>query len=298
MAVYSIGDLEKLSGIKAHTIRIWEKRYDLLKPKRTDSNIRYYGDSDLKQLMNIAILKKEGMRISQIAALSPSDMKRKVRGAHQNDAGGHPQIDALILAMIEFDQDHFDSLMDNYIDAMGFETCMVEVIYPLLNKLSILWMTGSIKPIQEQFMSLMIRNRIIRATSKLPPPQANITFLLFLPEGENQEISLLFLQYVLQARSIKTVNVGLDVGLDDIRDICSILEPDYIFTLMNQPPKHMTPARYLEHLKPLIPNGKLCITGYQFAHSDFSKEDQIIYLDSLHDTVQYVDSLETVGTKV
>lgn len=291
MAVYSIGDLEKLSGIKAHTIRIWEKRYDLLRPKRTDSNIRYYCDGDLKQLMNIAILKKEGMRISQIAALSPSDMRKKVRGVNQNDSGGHPQIDALMLAMIEFDQDHFDKLMDNYISAMGFENCMVEVIYPLLNKLSILWMTGSIKPIQEQFMSLMIRNRIISATNELPPPQSSFTFLLYVPEGENQEISLLFLQYILRVRSIKSINVGLDIALEDIRDVCSIIQPDYLFTIMNQPPKRMSAKKYLEHLKPIIPQGKLCISGYQFAHTDFSDSDQIVYLDSLQETVQYVDSL-------
>jgi DNA-binding transcriptional MerR regulator len=291
VAVYSIGDLEKLSGIKAHTIRVWEKRYALLNPKRTDSNIRYYGDRDLRQLMNVAILKKKGMRISQIAALSPADMKSKVRGANQNNAAGHPQIDALTLAMIEFDQVHFDKLMDSYIHSMGFETCMVEVIYPLLNKLSILWMTGSIKPVQEQFMTLMIRNRIISAINELPAPQSDFTFLLFLPEGENQEISLLFLEYVLRARSIQGVNIGQNVSLEDIQDTCEIVHPEYVFTIMNQAPSQMTARHYLNQLLPFLPHSKLCVTGYQFAHADFSNDNQIIYLDSLRETVDYMEQL-------
>lgn len=291
MAVYSIGDLEKLSGIKAHTIRMWEKRYDLLTPNRTDSNIRYYQDNDLRQLMNIAILKRQGLRISQIAALSPSEIKQKVRASDQNDGEGHPQIDALTLAMIEFDQQHFDELMDKYIDSMGFEACMGQVIYPLLNKLSILWMTGSIKPIQERFMSLMIRNRIIAATESLPPAQSDITFLLFLPEGENQEMSLLFLQYILKARSIHAINIGLEASIKDVRDTCEIVRPDYLFTIVNQAPHNMTAKRYLEHLTPLIPEGKICVTGYQFAHTDFSDTQQVIYLDSLHQAVDFVESL-------
>lgn len=291
MAVYSIGDLEKLSGIKAHTVRIWEKRYDLLSPKRTDSNIRYYDDDDLKQLMNVAILKKQGMRISQIAALSSKEIKKKVREANQNDSAGHPQIDALTLAMIEFDQDHFDDLMDKYIESMGFETCMVEVIYPLLNKLSILWMTGSIKPVQEQFMSFMIRNRIIGATHELPAPRSDFKFLLFLPEGENQEISLLFLQYILRARSIQTVNIGLGVSTQDVRDACQIVKPEFLFTIINQPPEGMSAKALLKQFSQLAPDAKICVTGYQLAHANLSDVPQIVYLDSLHRAVEYVESL-------
>ncbi len=295
MAVYSIGDLEKLSGIKAHTLRIWEKRYDLLSPKRTDTNIRYYEDDDLKQLMNVAILKKQGMRISQIAALSNSEIKKKVREANQNDIAGHPQIDALTLAMIEFDQAHFDELMDKFIDSMGFETCMVEVVYPLLNKLSILWMTGSIKPVQEQFMSYMIRNRIISATHNLPAPESDFQFLLFLPEGENQEISLLFLQYILRARSVETINIGLGTSLQDVSDACQIIQPDFLFTIINQPPEDMSAKAYLKHLSKLVPDGKICVTGYQLAHADLSDANQVVYLDSLHQAVDYVDSLTVLN---
>ena len=291
MAVYSIGDLEKLSGIKAHTIRIWEKRYDLLSPRRTDSNIRYYEDGDLKQLMNVAILKKQGMRISEIAAMSNREVKQEVRKANQKNIGGHPQIDALTLAMIEFDQNHFDELMDQYIESMGFEKCMLKVIYPLLNKLSILWMTGSILPVQEQFMSLMIRNRIISANNYLPPPTSDITFLLFLPKNENQEISMLFFQHILKARSKRAINIGSINSLDELKDACDIAKPNFLFTMINQAPEDMTAQAYLKKLSEFIPNGQICVTGYQLAHADYLDEDHIIYLNSLQDAIQFIESM-------
>ncbi len=291
MAVYSIGDLEKLSGIKAHTIRIWEKRYDLLSPRRTDSNIRYYEDGDLKQLMNVAILKKQGMRISEIAAMSSREVKQEVRKANQKNIGGHPQIDALTLAMIEFDQNHFDELMDQYIESMGFEKCMVKVIYPLLNKLSILWMTGSILPVQEQFMSLMIRNRIISANNYLPPPTSDITFLLFLPKNENQEISMLFFQHILKSRSKRAINIGSINSLDELKDACDIAKPNFLFTMINQAPEDMTAQAYLKKLSEFIPNGQICVTGYQLAHADYLDEDHIIYLNSLQDAIQFIESM-------
>jgi DNA-binding transcriptional MerR regulator len=291
VAVYSIGDLEKLSGIKAHTIRIWEKRYNLLTPKRTESNIRFYEDGDLKQLMNVAILKKQGMRISEIAALSNREVKQEVRKANQKNIGGHPQIDALTLAMIEFDQSHFDELMDQYIESMGFEKCMLKVIYPLLNKLSILWMTGSIRPVQEQFMSLMIRNRIISANNYLPPPASDTTFLLFLPKNENQEISMLFFQHILKARSKRAINIGSINSLDELKDACDIAKPNFLFTMINQDPEDMTAQAYLKKLSEFIPNGQICVTGYQLAHADYLDEDHIIYLNSLQDAIHFIESM-------
>lgn len=291
MAVYSIGDLEKLSGIKAHTIRIWEKRYNLLTPKRTEANIRFYQDRDLKQLMNVAILKKQGLRISEIAAMTDREIKQEAKKANQNNVGGHPQIDALTLAMIEFDQSHFDELMDRYIESMGFEKCMLEVIYPLLNKLSILWMTGSIRPVQEQFMSLMIRNRIISANNSLPPPTSDITFLLFLPKNENQEISMLFLQHILKARSKNAINIGSINSHEELKDACEIAKPDFLFTMINQAPEDMTAKAYVKQISEYIPNGQICVTGYQLAHTDNLDEDHIIYLDSLQDALHFVESL-------
>jgi len=291
VAVYSIGDLEKLSGIKAHTIRIWEKRYNLLTPKRTEANIRFYQDRDLKQLMNVAILKKQGMRISEIAAMTDREIKQEARKANQNNGGGHPQIDALTLAMIEFDQSHFDELMDQYIESMGFEKCMLEVVYPLLNKLSILWMTGSIRPVQEQFMSLMIRNRIISANNILPPPTSDITFLLFLPKNENQEISMLFLQHILKARSNNAINIGSIQSLTELKDACDLVKPDFLFTMINQAPEDMTAKAYVKQISECIPNGQICLTGYQLAHADYLDEDYIVYLNSLQDAVHFVESL-------
>lgn len=292
MAVYSIGDLEKLTGIKAHTIRIWEKRYNLLDPERTSTNIRYYTDKDLKQLMNVAILKKQGIRISQIAALSSAEINDQVKKTHANGTVGHPQLDALTISMMDFDQAQFNELMDQYTDSMGFEKCMLEVIYPLLNKLSLLWVTGSIQPIQEKFMSQMIRHRIILAINQLPKPSTHLKFLLFLPEGENQELSLLFLQYILMSRNVTTINIGINTALSDVESACDIVQPDYLFTILNQSPPDMAIETYLDNLSDILPQGRVCVTGYQMTQSRFNTNKKTINLDSLQQAIDFIEAIQ------
>lgn len=292
MAVYSIGDLEKLTGIKAHTIRIWEKRYNLLDPERTSTNIRYYTDKDLKQLMNVAILKKQGMRISQIAALSSTEINEQVKKSHADGTTGHPQLDALTISMMDLDQSQFNELMDQYTYSMGFEKCMFEVIYPLLNKLSLLWATGSIQPIQEKFMSQMIRHRIIAAINELPRPSAQVKFLLFLLEGENQELSLLFLQYILMVRNVPAVNIGINTPLSEVESACEIVKPDYLFTILNQSPPDMPIEAYLERLSNILPQGRICVTGYQLTISKFNKNQNMINLDSLQQAIDFIEAIQ------
>ena len=163
MAVYSIKDLEKLCGIKAHTIRIWEQRYGLIKPKRTKTNIRYYMDADLKLLLNIALLNRNGTKISKIASMSEMEIAEKVATISEIDFEGGAQLDALTLSMIEMDEVKFDRILTTNIRQLGFEKTMLEVIYPFLDKLSLLWLTGSINPAQENFISNLIRQKIIVA---------------------------------------------------------------------------------------------------------------------------------------
>ncbi len=159
MAVYSIKDLEKLSGIKAHTLRVWEQRYDIIHPHRTKTNIRYYLDDDLKFILNIALLNKNGIKISKIAQMSREEIAEKVAAISEINFEYGTQLDALTISMIEMDEYKFDRIIRTNIQQLGFERTMLEIIYPFLDKLSVLWLTGSINPVQENFMSYLIRQK-------------------------------------------------------------------------------------------------------------------------------------------
>ena len=151
MSRYSIKDLEQLSGIKAHTVRVWEQRYKLLNPKRKETNIRYYDDHDLKLILNVALLNDNGIKISKIAKMSVEEMKAEVLHLTERSFAYDDQIHSLVLAMIEFNEERFEKIIATNILKIGFEQTMLNVIYPFLSKIGILWQTGSIHPGQEHF---------------------------------------------------------------------------------------------------------------------------------------------------
>ncbi len=166
MAVYSIKDLEKLTGIKAHTIRIWEQRYQLICPQRTKTNIRYYDDVALKLLLNIALLNKNGVKISKIATMTHEEISYQVSTISEVDFDYDTQLDALTIAVIEMDEYKFDRILSTNIEQVGFERTMMEIIYPFLERLSLLWLTGSISPVQEHFMGHLLRQKVIVAIDR------------------------------------------------------------------------------------------------------------------------------------
>jgi DNA-binding transcriptional MerR regulator len=145
MIGYSIKDLERLSGVKAHTIRIWEKRYKIIEPNRTNTNIRQYNDDDLKKILNISILKSNGYKISEIASLSNTELSDHVLSLASNAKHYETQINNLILSMIELDDKKFDKILTNSTVRLGFEDTIVYIIYPFLEKIGILWQIGSKK---------------------------------------------------------------------------------------------------------------------------------------------------------
>ena len=150
MVVYSISDLEKLSGVKAHTLRIWEKRYGILQPKRTESNVRYYVDEDLRLLLNISLLNKNGLKISKIAKMCPIELQKKVTEITEIDASFEGQIDGLTISLIELNEENAVNIINKNIEEKGFRETMLQVIYPLLDKLVLMWLSGSINAVHEK----------------------------------------------------------------------------------------------------------------------------------------------------
>lgn len=293
VAVYSIKDLEKLSGIKAHTIRIWEQRYGIINPKRTKTNIRYYQDDDLKFVLNIALLNKNGFKISKIAKMSKVEIAEKVAAISEINFEYGTQLDALTISMIEMDEYKFDRIIGTNIQQLGFERTMLEIIYPFLDKLSVLWLTGSINPVQENFMSYLIRQKIIVAIDKEPLVVGKEVpkFLIYLPEGERQELSMLFMQYLVKSRKNHVIYIGQEITLADLKDAHSIHKPDYIFTMITETFAKEPVQAYVDNLSTNFPESKILLTGYQVVAQNVAPPDNVSILKSLDHTLDLLNSL-------
>lgn len=230
MAVYSIKDIEKLSGIKAHTIRIWEKRYDFITPHRTNTNIRYYTDEELKKILNVAVLKRHGIKISHIAKLSQLELKEEILRVTSSSGSNDTLVDSLVLAMIDLDDYKLEAIIEKSISSGGFQNTVLNVFYPFLEKVGILWQSGDLYPAQEHFVSYLIRQKIISATNALPGtynPSAK-RFLMLLPEGEYHEIGLLFAQYLIREAGHQVLYLGQSVPYSDVLSIGAIKPFEYI----------------------------------------------------------------------
>lgn len=294
MAVYSISDLEKLSGIKAHTIRAWEQRYGILEPQRTETNIRYYEDEDLRLLLNIALLNRNGHKISKIAEMDQQEVAQKVAELSEVNFEYGTQLDALTISMIEMDEFKFDRIVRTNIEQIGFEQTMLSVIYPFLDKLSVVWLTGSINPVQESFISNLIRQKIITAIDREEVnagPNAE-KYVLYLPAGERQELSLLFMQYLLRSRGKQVIYLGQDIALGDLIDAGRVHTPDFLFTIVTEAFSRKPLQPYLDTLLEKFPDTHVLISGYQVVAQQIKGTERIKVLGSLQQALAFLD-----GTK-
>lgn len=296
MAVYSIKDLEKLSGIKAHTIRIWEQRYGIVNPQRTTTNIRYYEDEDLKFLLNVALLNKNGIKISKIAKMNRHEVAEKVTAISEINFEYGTQLDALTISMIEMDEYKFDRIVSTNIKQLGFERTMLEVIYPFLEKLSLLWLTGSINPVQENFMSYLIRQKIIVAIDNEPlPMNRNVNkFLIYLPEGEKQELSMLFMHYLVKSRRHQVIYIGQEMSLADLKDAYDIHQPNFIFTMISETFAREPVQRYVDKLARAFPESNILLSGYQVVVQNVRSAANVTILKSLDQMIQFLNELSPV----
>jgi DNA-binding transcriptional MerR regulator len=265
MAQYSIKDVETLSGVKAHTLRIWEQRYNFVKPHRTGTNIRYFTDEQLKNILNIALLNRNGTKISKIAGMSAEDLKKEVLRITTHHIKPNVLLDSLIHAMIDFDEARFEKALSQSIVKLGFEHTFSKVVFPMLERTGILWSTGTVRPAQEHFISNLIRRKLSVAIDNqyVNPTRLTRKFVLFLPDGEIHEILLLFTEYLLRVRNHEVAYIGNSLPFEDIDFINKAFKPDCLVTYFTIPPREMALQLYLDKLSASFPAIRIFISGTQ-----------------------------------
>ncbi|MCF8449145.1 MAG: MerR family transcriptional regulator [Taibaiella sp.] len=230
MVAYQINDLERLTGIKAHTIRIWEKRYDLIRPDRTDTNRRYYNDNQVRKLLNVTTLLSYGHKISKIASYTDEELHQHIE--HQFPGVSHAYIgyiNDLVSSMLAYDENGFEKVFSAAVLRMGLFDTMLHVVYPFLNKTGVLWSINKSVPVQEHFASCIIRRKLMSATDGLlVSDKVPKKFLLFLPPDEWHEIGLLFANYIIRSKGFYTVYLGQNVPAENISKIVAAVKPQYM----------------------------------------------------------------------
>lgn len=291
MAEYKIKDVELLTGIKAHTIRIWEKRYQLLTPSRTETQIRTYSDLELLQLLNIAMLNKQGIKISRIAEMSTAEIALKVV-EFSNCGNGDTQIEQMILALIQLDESLFRTTLSGLIQKVGMLETYQQFVIPFLERIGVMWLVGSINPAQEHFISNLIRQRLIAEIELLPSPSNDQPkAILFLPEHEWHELGLLLYQYHLRSQGINTIYLGQSLPYASLLETITLLQPKWILSswITAVDEKHI--VHYFDRLKKDVPEVKVIAGGYQIKEHYKSVQHAVNGFQSLQELDLLIDKL-------
>ncbi len=282
MARYSIKDLEKLSGIKAHTLRMWEKRYGLIIPSRTSTNIRYYNDEDLKRLLNISMLNRKGFKISSIAKMDDQELSEKIITVSQETRDHDSLVENLIIAMVEIDEHKFEKILSRTIMQHGFEETIMKVIYPFFEKIGILWQTGAINPAQEHFVSNLIRQKLLVAIDAIMEPELEhpARFVAFLPENELHELGLLFFTYLIRKKGHKVIYLGQSVPIQDIVEVHKVKPCDYAVTYLMAAMEDDEVRELLRQLSDIFSNRKVFVSGIQVRREIDDLPENVIKVES------------------
>jgi len=228
MASYSISEIAALTGIKAHTIRIWEKRYNLPKPSRSDTNIRSYSDADLVQLLNIAVLQSQGSRISNLAKMTDSEIQTAVRELEVQEFNEPQIMNKLSQAMLQMDESAIKEILSKNIEDFSVSHCVQRVMFPFLKRLGVLWQIGEVTPVQEHFVSNIFRSKLMSEIDRIDDPPFRASCILFMPEGEYHELGLLFTYYLLKHKGFKVYYLGTSVPVDGVNKIVKRTDPAFL----------------------------------------------------------------------
>ena len=288
---FSIKDLENLTGIKAHTIRIWEKRYNLLSPNRSDTNIRNYSLLSFQKLLNISFLNNNGFKISKIAELDEEQIPIKVREIASRRKVEDHAINALKMAMINFDQVLFYSTYNNLLENKTFSEIFYSVFLPLLNEIGLLWQTNTITPAHEHFLTVHMKQKILLNTERLQllePKPVSKTFVLYLADNEIHDIGLLFINYQLRGKGYHTIFLGESVPMESLTDLLDFFDEITFVSYFTVYPLVQEIPDYIKKFNELLlkkDNTKLFLLGKQLSD---------IQLNNLYPKTTIFNSIENL----
>lgn len=271
--VFSIKDLENLSGIKAHTIRIWEKRYNVLEPMRTDTNIRLYDLASLQKLLNITLLHDFGYKISKISKYPPETIPALVREIVTNKTAKSHAISEFKIAMMNFDQELFFNTYDWLTKEKSFQEIFYDVFLPLMNEMGMLWQTDTITPSHEHFITFLIKQKLLIQTEQLQirkPTKTDKVFVLSLPMNEIHELGLMYLNYEILAKGYKTIYLGESVPIDSLKYLKNHFDSIVFVSYLTVQPDKDNVNEYITEMKQVLESDttSLWFIGRMVAHID------------------------------
>lgn len=294
MVVYSIKDLENLTGVKAHTLRVWEQRYGIIQPKRTETNIRYYLEDDLKLILKVALLNKNGIKISKIACLSKDEIQHKAVELTDFSPQMASSLDSLTMSILNLDEYKINHILENYIRQIGFEETFEQVVFPLLDKIGHMWMTGCMSKVHENFVTTIIIRKTISEINKYPIQKSSSKpmSLLFLPEGERQELSMNFMHLILRNKGLRVMNLGSNVSVDVLKQTQEITKAKYIFTIINELFADGNLQQFIDSLCKQMPESLFLISGYQTIRQDIELPKNCKILLGLKELKEFYSSIK------
>ncbi len=290
MESYQIKQLERMTGIKAHTIRIWEKRYGLITPHRTSTNRRSYDEQQVRKLLNVNTLLGLGYKISKVALLSEAELNKEVQNLDVNQSKDNAiagYIDDLLRSMLDYNEPAFEKIYSAATTRLGLHDAMIHVFYPFLVKVGVLWNVNKTAPVQEHFASNIIKRKLMAAIDGLVPPTKTAKrFVLFLPPEEWHEVGLLFANYIIRSQGFETIYLGQNVPIESIGKVVVAVHPSHLLLFyINQKPKEEI-VRQLKLLSGIDIQTSILVAG----QSDLFSEN-ILSLKN----VCYLDSVSSLG---
>lgn len=290
---FSIKDIENLTGIKAHTLRIWEQRYGILQPKRTPTNIRYYDAYDLKHVLRIALLNQYGYKISKIHQMSSEEMNNLIQKINDSNFQLQAQVNKLLEATLDVDTDLFENLIDKYIKRNSVESAVEELLFNFLEKIGIMWMTDRLVPAQEHIASNIIYRKLTVAIERLPQAATESPLaLLFLPEGEIHDIGLLYVYYILRKNNKKVIYLGANSPIKDVQYIYDLKRPKYLYTHLTSTAESFDVRKYLQTLVLAMPDVKIFVSGYMLSTDKYTPiNDNMHFLYNLSEAKDLLSEL-------
>jgi len=294
---FSISDIENLTGIKAHTIRVWEQRYNFFTTKRTDTNIRYYNDDDLCMFLNIATLNENGYKISKISRMDNSEINDLVKHLKEDHYNVNVQVQMLSNSMLKMDDEEFDEILNGCIDDLGMDAAMTTIVFPFLRKVGFMWQVGTINPAHEHFAVHKIEQKLINDTyqfRKSPGKDAK-RYLLFLPPGETHEVGLLFAQYLLKANGHQTLYLGQNLPYDSLNEVAIYYEPDFAFSVLTIAGLENGVDEIISKLKDSLGEIPLILAGNQISINEIPKRDNLILIKNI---LEFTQIIEKIGMSI